>query len=237
VLPPSQHGARHAWPRERDDTLTTAPLPATLAWEPEYPEYPDYPDHDDRGLDDEAARWRARRRSAAPWATRPARASRPVRSARPEPVPVFVDDSGRRRRAGRMVGATLAVAVLTYLVVIGLSVAGVPYVGRLAPPGLDLLSRPSGDAGVVTGPAVDEVPLPAPPDPTAAAQPDRSADELTTASTPPTTVPSTATTAVPTSTTVTHGRSANQTDPTPSSTVPTTTPGGGRRPDTPPGQG
>jgi hypothetical protein len=153
---------------------------------------------------------------------------------------VFVDDSGRRRRAGRLIGAAVAVAVLAYLAVIGLSVAGVPYVGHLAPPGLDRLSSPSGDAGVVTGPAVDEVPLPATPVP---GTPDGAGTGEATSTAQaggpaaPATVPTTATTVVPTSTTVTHGQSETTTDTTPNSTVPTTDPGGGRRPDSPPGQG
>jgi hypothetical protein len=157
-------------------------------------------------------------------------------------VPVFVDDSGRRRRAGRLIAAAVAVAVLAYLAVIGLSVAGVPYIGHLAPPGLDRLSSPSGDAGVVTGPAVDEVPLPAAPDPSTPNGPGTGEATATPAAqadgpAAPATVPTADTTVVPTSTTVTHGQGETPTDTSPNSTVPTSDPGGGRRPDSPPGQG
>jgi hypothetical protein len=48
---------------------------------------------------------------------------------------VFVDDSGRRRRAGRLVGICLATLVLSYVAVVGLTFSGAPLVNRLAPPG------------------------------------------------------------------------------------------------------
>ena len=75
-----------------------------------------------------------------PWAGRhpPARwtGPAPVRRVRPAPPPVFVDDSGRRRRAGCS-AACLAALVASYVGVVGLTFAGVPLIGRLAPPGVD----------------------------------------------------------------------------------------------------
>jgi len=78
-----------------------------------------------------------------PWsrpATRQLVRPRPVRRHRPAPPPVFVDDSGRRRRAGRVFGACLAALVLSYVGVVGLTFSGAPLIGRLAPPGVDQLA-------------------------------------------------------------------------------------------------
>lgn len=103
------------------------------------------------------------RRDPAPWARSAqrhagARAPRPARH-QPRP-PVFVDDSGRRRRAGRWIGGGLGAVVLAYVAVVGLTFAGVP-VGLLAPPGVEQLSRPSDDHDLRVTPGAQENPIPA----------------------------------------------------------------------------
>lgn len=192
---------------------------------------------------DERTVLRERRRQLAPWSDRRTARVRPRQPAtahRPPPVPIFVDDSGRRRRAARLVGSALAVAVLGYVVLISLSLAGVPLVGHLAPPGLGRLNQPSGDVGVVTGPAVEVAPLPeAAGDPSSTSAQGGAFAAGASPTTSPSAVPTTVAppTAAPTTTTTVHGRSSATTVPSPGSTVPSTDPGGGRRPDSPPGQG
>jgi hypothetical protein len=129
---------------------------------------------------------------------------------RPAPAPVFVDDSGRRRRAGRVVGAGLGVLVFGYLTVVGLAFAGVPLVGRLAPPGVSQLSRPAGDGGVAIGPGAVESDLPPAATGPSSAGPGAT---LTDASATTTTIASTTTSTAP-------GRGATTSVPSPASTVP-----------------
>ena len=74
--------------------------------------------------------------------------------------PVFVDDSGRRRRRARVIGGAIAIAVLGYVAVVALTFAGAPGFGGLGLPGLAPLSQPSGDAGATVGPQAQEQPLP-----------------------------------------------------------------------------
>ena len=174
-----------------------------------------------------------------PWA-RPAGRQlaqpRVIRRVRPAPPPVFVDDSGRRRRAGRLVGTCVAALVLSYLAVVGLTFSGAPLIGRLAPPGVDELSRPAGDAGLGMGSGAQESPLPSPaaeaqdgtPDAREVAQDDAVGPAATTA---PSAVSTTTTT-----TTVQPGQSTNSTVPTPSSTVPEHTHPTGGPPTEPPGK-
>jgi hypothetical protein len=105
----------------------------------------------------------ARRRQLAPWssATTPELVPPPaVSRVRTSSTPVFVDDSGRRRRAGRVIGACLGALAFGYAAVVALTFAGAPVVGTLAPPGVEELSRPAGDAGTGLGPGAQEVPLP-----------------------------------------------------------------------------
>jgi hypothetical protein len=176
-----------------------------------------------------------------PWARPAARQldrPRAGRRARPAPPPVFVDDSGRRRRAGRLLGACLAALVLSYVGVVGLTFSGAPLIGRLAPPGVDQLARPAGDAGLGVGPGAQESPLPA------AAAPDETAERRETvpvdgalqpagtSAAPATTVPA----AVTTTTTLAPGQSTSSTVPTPSSTVPERTHSTGGPPTEPPGK-
>lgn len=100
----------------------------------------------------------------APWARRPER-----RAGQPHvppgdplaPTPVFVDDSGRRHRAWRLVGGGLGALVLGYVAVVAMTFAGVPLVGRLAPPGVAQLSRPASQGEVSVAPGAQETPLPA----------------------------------------------------------------------------
>jgi hypothetical protein len=76
-------------------------------------------------------------------------------------TPVFVDDTGRRRRAGRWIGSGLAAVVIGYVAVVAMVFADVPLVGRLAPPGVEQLSRPASDPDVSQAPGAEERPLPA----------------------------------------------------------------------------
>lgn len=64
-------------------------------------------------------------------------------------VPVFVDDSGRRRRYAVWAGRTIAGVVVLYTVVVAGSLARAPWVPRIAVPGVgDLVPRPhSSDLG------------------------------------------------------------------------------------------
>lgn len=175
-----------------------------------------------------------------PWARPAARQlARPrvVRRVRPAPPPVFVDDSGRRRRVGRLVGTCVAALVLSYLAVVGLTFSGAPLIGRLAPPGVDQLSRPAGDAGLGMGPGAKQSRLPPPAaeadDGTPDARQVAQDDAVGPADTPVTTAPSAVST---TTTTVQPGQSTNSTVPTPSSTVPDRTHPTGGPPTEPPGK-
>ena len=180
-----------------------------------------------------------------PWATPPARQvdrPRAARRLRPAPPPVFVDDSGRRRRAGRVLGTCLAALVASYVAVVGLTFSGAPLIGRLAPPGVDELSRPAGDAGLDVGPAAQVSALPpaatadpaasgiadVDPTPADAPGPGETSDAGTTGA------PAAATTTIATTTTTAPGRSTNSTVPTPGSTVPEHSTGG--PPAEPPGK-
>lgn len=159
---------------------------------------------------------------------------------------MFVDDSGRRRRAVRLLGACLAALVLCYVAVVGLTFSGAPLVGRLAPPGIGELSRPAGDDGLDVGPGSQESPLPA-----AAVAPDGSATGArgsapsNTAARPPAgpqpTAAQGATSVTPTTTPTTtttpgRGQGTSTSVPTPSSTVPERTHTTGGPPTEPPGK-
>jgi hypothetical protein len=185
---------------------------------------------------------RSRTGHPTPWSRPdPSRRDRPTpgRRRRPVPPPVFVDDSGRRRRAGRLVGACLAALVLGYVAVVGLTFSGAPLVGSLAPPGIGDLSRPAGDDGLDVGPGSQESPLPA-----AAVAPGASetgapgpAPWRPSAETQPAADPAT-TSATPTTTTTTplRGQGTTTSVPTPSSTVPEHTHPTGGPPTEPPGK-
>jgi hypothetical protein len=177
----------------------------------------------------------ARTRQLAPWS----RASTPelvpppaVGRSRAPATPVFVDDSGRRRRAGRAIGGCLGALTFGYAAVVALTFAGVPVVGTLAPPGVEELSRPASGAGAGLGPGAQVVPLA----PASDGQPEtataatgvgdarvptagRGAGAPTTAQAP---VPSSPTTAPTTSTTLRdRGQGSTTSVPSPGSTVPT----------------
>lgn len=210
---------------------------------------------------------RPRRQELAPWSALDADGGGGAAAAETPadgtPAPVFVDDSGRRHRVGRRVAWAVVAGVGIYMVVIALGLAGVLFVGRLAPPGLDRLVEPAGNTGVVGGPDVDETPLPSTSEPTTddagststvgdpAGSSSAAADSTpATASPLPTDAVTTGaeTTASPpteaTTTTASPGRSSTTTTaPTTTTTEgrpgsgspPSSTPGGGR-PDDPPGQ-
>ncbi|HEX8802966.1 MAG TPA: hypothetical protein VF743_02195 [Acidimicrobiales bacterium] len=74
--------------------------------------------------------------------------------------PVFVDESGRRRRVGRAIGACIGALLLGYAAVVALTFAGVPVAGTLALPGVDALARPTGQDAADVGAGAGEVRLP-----------------------------------------------------------------------------
>jgi hypothetical protein len=163
-------------------------------------------------------------------------------------APVFVDDSGRRHRWGRKLAAAIGGMALAYLIVTVLALAGAPGVGRLAPPGIDRLTRPSAGGGgdVAVGPDAREAPLPpaavAPSGPSTGGESSSAGSGDTIGSTgqpdPVTTGDAASTTSTSTTTTTpTPGNGSTTSVPAPSSTVPDRTrPTGGGPPDTPPGQ-
>ena len=75
-------------------------------------------------------------------------------------APVFVDDSGRRRRLARVAGGAICLVVCAYLALVGLTLTGAPGTRHLSPPGLDALARPAGGGSADVGAEADEQPLP-----------------------------------------------------------------------------
>jgi hypothetical protein len=147
--------------------------------------------------------------------------------------PVFVDDSGRRRRAIRIVGTTSAVVVVAYVAFVGSTFAGVPGAGRLEAPWLGALTNPAdGGADVGSDPVEQSAPAavvgvadPAPSSARDRTNPGEVSAEP--ATTPPTTAApagagsAATTTSVPATTTTTvHGHRGNPNGSSPSSTVP-----------------
>lgn len=160
--------------------------------------------------------------------------------------PVFVDDTGQRRRLVRLVGLGATLLIAGYLVVMGLTFVGMPLVDGFAPPGADDLARPAGGDEPEVGPGARTAPLPpaATTDPgdgptdTSTGAPS-SGDGTTGSGTSPTgPAPAPATTAPPPPTTTTSvpGRGATTSVPGPGSTAPDhTVPSPGGPPD-PPGR-
>ncbi len=129
--------------------------------------------------------------------------------------------------------------MLSYIAVVGLTFSGLPLIGRLAPPGVDQLSRPAGDTGLGVGPGAQESPLPAAaaetPEGRENAPVDGAPRPAETPAAQATRVPAAAT-ATTTTTMVAPGQSTNSTVPTPSSTVPERTHSTGGPPPEPPGK-
>ncbi|HEX6420074.1 MAG TPA: hypothetical protein VFZ77_16355 [Acidimicrobiales bacterium] len=190
----------------------------------------------------------SRTRDPAPWSRRGA-PNQPVAGATGDatatgdapaaPAPVFVDDTGRRRRAGRLLAGGVALLTAGYLAVVGLTFAGAPLAGHLAPPGVERLARPAGDTGAAVGPGAHEATIPSPAGAPGEAATTPAAGGDGTA--PDDGAPATAATADPTtSTTATTapppGQGTGTTLPTPSSTVPDRSGHGGGPPDEPPGK-
>jgi hypothetical protein len=188
----------------------------------------------------------SRRRHPAPWSQQPGGEIQSVtlrRSPEPEPLPVFVDESGRRRRVGQLLGVSLGTLVLGYVVVVALTFGGAPVVGSFAPPGLGDLSRPAGDDGPGVGSGAQVSPLPtagapgsapvaggaasADQAPVVAGEADDEPEPSTPTTAPP--PPSTTTTAPP-------GQGTTTSAPVPNSTVPDHTPPTGGPPTDPPGK-
>jgi hypothetical protein len=75
----------------------------------------------------------------------------------PGGTPVFVDDSGRRRRRARRLGRLLGLLCLGYLALVGTSVARAPWLSRILLPGVaELLPLPAPQAAdpvLANGPA------------------------------------------------------------------------------------
>jgi hypothetical protein len=153
--------------------------------------------------------------------------------------PVFVDDSGRRRRAARVVGASAGLVASVYVAFVGLTFAGVPGLGEVGAPGLASLTQPAGDqADVGRDPVEQAVPAAvaqpaadasATGQPAAATVPIDGATQATPTSAPgsatttsPTTPPTTAPSAATPSTTSTtlRGNGPGSAVPGPNSTVP-----------------
>lgn len=76
----------------------------------------------------------------------------PAQADEPAPTPVFVDDSGRRHRAVRVLGWCLGAIMVGYLALLGISLVGSP---GLIPLSLPSLGRvlPGPAAPLITGPA------------------------------------------------------------------------------------
>jgi hypothetical protein len=111
-----------------------------------------------------------RRQELAPWSPhRSTAAARAAAVTPPAGTPATDgrdEPRGRRRGAHRGMAWILIGGVGLYLVIIALGLAGVLYVGRLSPPGLDRLTRPSGTTPVTTdseGTADPASPAPAEP--------------------------------------------------------------------------
>jgi hypothetical protein len=144
--------------------------------------------------------------------------------------PVFVDDTGRRRRAARLIGTTVGLVALVYVGFVGLTFAGLPGLDGVDVAGLGSLTAPAGeDADVGTDPVEQVVPeVVADADhgdgPAAATAPDDG--DQPAAGTGATTIPATTTTA-PAATTTTSpvtttvpGNGPGTAVPGPNSTVP-----------------
>jgi len=152
-----------------------------------------------------------------------------------QPRPVFVDDSGRRRRVARAIGTTVGLLVLVHVTFVGLTFTGLPGLGGVDLVGLGSLTAPAGGrADVGTDPVEQIVPE-------AVIEPDREDvptpttsghdDQLTgapvaTTTAPPTTTTAPATTTVPlaatpgATTTTLPGNGHDTAGQSPSSTVP-----------------
>jgi hypothetical protein len=155
-------------------------------------------------------------------------------------APVFVDDSGRRRRLARVAGGAICLVVCAYLALVGLTLTGAPGTRHLSPPGLDALARPAGGGSADVGAQADEQPLPVAADAPAApggeggagigaAAPGAPRAPSTVTTAPAEAATSTTTTTVPAA----PGQGSTTSVPTPNSTVPA---GGHGPPSTRPGQ-
>jgi hypothetical protein len=140
---------------------------------------------------------------------------------------VFVDDSGRRRRAARAVGASVGVLALGYVLFVGLTLAGIPGLGEVGAPGLGSLTQPAGEQADVGPDPVEqavpaevaqpqsEAPASAPTTSEAVAQAGPTSAPESSTTTTSTTVPP-----VTTTTTAVHGNGPGAAVPGPNSTVP-----------------
>lgn len=150
--------------------------------------------------------------------------------------PVFVDDSGRRRRAARAVGASTGLLAFAYVLFVGLTFSGVPGLDEVGAPGLGSLTQPAGErADVGSAPVEQAVPAAVAGPKADGAPPEVPADAYTTPAgaavpLPPTSTPVPATTTAPTTaptmqaptttTTTVHGNGPGTAVPGPNSTVP-----------------
>ena len=153
------------------------------------------------------------------------------------PLPIFVDDSGRRRRVVRRLAMAATTAALGYLVVLVATLVGLPGLGRVPLPGVEELRTPAPAERTVVGDRTFDEPLPelAPAAPTTPLDPligvssttTTTTTVATTATTAPTTAPTTATTVVTattaSTTTVPPGRGSTTTTAVPPGRGSTTT--------------
>ena len=76
------------------------------------------------------------------------------------PPPVFVDDTGRRRRRGQRVGRVVGACFLSYVLLLGASLARAPWVPRVTLPGVGSLLAPDDPVPPRLGPDALSSPLP-----------------------------------------------------------------------------
>ncbi|HZT65211.1 MAG TPA: hypothetical protein VFA11_05430 [Acidimicrobiales bacterium] len=148
--------------------------------------------------------------------------------------PVFVDETGRRRRRAARAGRTLAVLIVAYLVLLGISFARPPWAPRLSLPGVGTVLGPAGQHRPPSlGPSAKVSPLPnlnpaapAPPAPAPAPAPSTTAPRprIGASTAPTTTVTTSASTSTTTGATTTSVPGHRHSTTTTSSTS-TTTPG------------
>ncbi|HEX5945912.1 MAG TPA: hypothetical protein VFY82_06520 [Acidimicrobiales bacterium] len=125
-----------------------------------------------------------------------------------------------------MIGIALGTLVAGYVAVVGMTFAGVPLVGRLAPPGVEELARPAADQGVSVSPGAQQSPLPTDgtgersPDGVEPALGDAAGQATADGGTGATPTSSTSTTVVTTTTTAPPGNGATTSVPAPNGTVP-----------------
>jgi hypothetical protein len=135
---------------------------------------------------------------------------------------VFVDDSGRRLQVTRLIGISIALLMVAYVVVVAVAFSGVSGSEGLGMPGLGDLSSPADQQAADVGPNPIESPAPTAPIGSPEDAPAADAPNQTTSTTAPPASGTSTTTAdpgptVPETTTTTRPGNGNA---TPNSTIP-----------------